>query len=187
MQVLENTKRDIEAKAGKMSDFLKMEYLESCLKKKLGIDVDKFCYTELSKLYASKNMYSEAGKYMSAAAEICATLKEKIQIYVNEAELWIKAGIYDRADYALRKAIEEVVVEREQKEIINTIKGFYKKQALEYERTNKNSGAAKIYEKLISLSDHAEQIELKRKLLVLYERLGKIREYMVLKKELGLE
>ena len=186
MQILEKNRQEIEAKVNKMSDFLQMEYLEACLKKKMGIDVNKFCFMRLSELYASKNMFSEAAKYISAATEIAVSLREKIQIYLKEMELLIKAGAYDKADFSLRKAMEEVVIEREQREIINTVKGYYKKQALEFEKTGKNANATRIYEKLLTMSGGEEALEIRKKLLVLYEKIGKIREYMVLKKQLGL-
>jgi tetratricopeptide (TPR) repeat protein len=187
MQILEKNRQEIEAKANKMSDFLQMEYFEGCLKKNLGIDVNKFCFTRLSELYASKNMFSEAAKYMSAAAGLTVTLKEKIQIYLKEIDLLIKSGAYDKAEFSLRKAMEEVAIEREQREIVNTVVGYYKKQAELFEKSGRSSHAMKIYEKLLTMVGETEKLELKKKLLYLYERLGKVKEYLVLKKQLGVD
>lgn len=180
MQIKEKTRQEIESKASGMSDFLKMEYLEACIKNTNSIEAKKFCHSKLAELYERKNMFLEAARNMSSMAEMAVTFNDKIQAYIIETVLWIKAAKYDEADGAFRKALASGNT-LEKEEMKQAIKEFYKKQALVYEKSNKNGSALKIYEKLMSMANDLEKEEIKNKLLFLYEKLGKIREYNMLK------
>ena len=81
MQILERTKKEIEAKTQTMSDFLKMEYLELCIKKFLDMEIHRYCYEELAKLYEKKHMYSEALKYITKFKSICIMQREKVTAF----------------------------------------------------------------------------------------------------------
>ncbi len=180
MKVIEKTIPQIENKLKIMSDFLKMEYLEECARQNIDLNIKKFCNQELSRLYAERNMFSEAAKNMSSVAEMALTYKEKIQFYLSEVELWVKSGDYDMAEEAFGKALA-CGNSREKEEIKKIIKELYLKQALMHEKANKNSNALKIYEKLLHMADDKEKLEIKKKILSLYGKLGKIREYTLLK------
>lgn len=183
MLVQEKTRGEIEQKLNVMSDFLKMEYLESCIKQFREFDVKRFCSMKLAELYEGRNMFSEAARHASAAADMATTFSEKIHAYMKETGLWIKAGHYERADESLRKGLSSANT-REKFEMKHAVKNLYKKQAEAYERAARNSNALKVYQKLLELSDDAEKRGIKMKLLVFYEKLGKIREYTLLKNQL---
>lgn len=183
MQTKERTRQEIEARLKSMSDFLKMEYLENCLKKDIDFDAKKFCHLNLVELYEGRSMYLEAARNIARVAEIAVTFKEKINAYMRETELWIKAAQYDRADEAFRKALASGNT-REKEEMKSSVKEFYKNQALAYEKANRNGNALTIYEKLLTIAKDEENIDVKKKLLALYKRLGKIREYTLLKSQL---
>ena len=183
MKVFEKTRQEVELKLGSMSDFLKMEYLESCLKNHMDFDVQRLCHQKLAELYEKRNMFSEAARNMSAVAELAATFKDKMQAYMKETELWIKAGFYEHAEDAFKKALASGN-SKEKEEMKKAIKELYKKQALAYEKANRNSNALKIYELLLRIVDEPEKTEVKRKILEFYKRLGKIKEYTFLKDQL---
>lgn len=183
MIVQEKTRGEVEQKLGMMSDFLKMEYLESCIKQHREFDTKKFCNMKLAELYAGRNMFLEAARNAAAAAELAATFKEKIEAYMKETELWIKAGQYERAEESFRKALASGS-SQEKHEMKRSIKELYKKQALVFEKAGRNANSLKIYQKLLEISDDAEKLEIKQKLLALYKKLGKIREYSVLQAQL---
>lgn len=184
MQVLEKKREEIEAKVNALSDFLKMEYLESCLKTFPDINVCKYCYKKLSELYEDKIMYLEAAKYMVKFEELCVGAKEKIAAIVKEAELLIKAGSYDSADYLYKKAMS-FANEPEKYEIKRVMVKFYKREAMNFERLNRSAGALRIYEKIASYVVDAERNEVKKRMLELYQKLGKVKEYIKLKAELN--
>jgi len=183
MQVLEKNKEEIEAKINTMSDFVKMEYLESCLKTLPDINVRKYCYKKLSELYEKKIMYLEAAKYMAKFGESCVGAKEKTDSAVKEAELLIKAGQYDAAVYLYKKAMS-FADELKKFEIKMKMMAFYKQEAEILEKSNRSTAALKIYEKIINYVTDAEKNEIKKKMLKLYQNLGRITEYIKLKAEL---
>ena len=183
MLVQERTRGEVEQKLGMMSDFLKMEYLETCIKQHRDFDIKKFCNLKLADLYASRNMFLEAARNAAAAAEKAATFKEKVQAYMKETSLWIRAGQYERAEESFRKALASGNTQ-EKFEMKMAIKELYLKQAQAYEKALRNANALKIYQKLLEISDETEKIEIKKKVLDLYKKLGKIREYSVLKANL---
>lgn len=183
MQVLEKTKGEIEARASKMSDFLRMEYLEDCSKKFSDIEILRYCYAELSKLYERNVMYPDAVKYIEKFQEVCISQREKIQAYVREIELLIKGGFYDRVNFAYNKLLE-IATPKEIYEIENKIIAMYKAEAEKFEKTNKNALALKVYERLVKAVNEPEKKEMKKKLLIFYKKLGKIRESLELEREL---
>jgi tetratricopeptide (TPR) repeat protein len=185
MRVTEKTLGEIQERLKTMSDFLKIEYLEECLKMHFGFEIKRFCNLKLSELYEARMMFAQAAKNMSAMAEMALTYKEKIESYMRETELWIKAGMYERADESFRKALASGNnIEKE--EVKYRIKEFYKKHAQNYEKLSKNANALKVYEKLLQMAiTDSEKLEIKKKLLYFYGKLGKIREYTLLKSQLG--
>ena len=151
MQVLERKKEEIEAKVNTMSDFVKMEYLESCLKINLDINVCKFCYKKLSELYEKKTMYSEAAKYIAKFGEVCVDTREKRGAIIKEAELLIKAGLYDPAIYLYKKAMSSADTTGKF-EIKRNMILFYKQEAAILEKSKRGTAALRINSQLYSSS-----------------------------------
>lgn len=166
-----------------MSDFLKMEYLESCIKQHRDFDIKKFCNLKLADLYANRGMFLEAARNAAAAAEIAATFKEKVNAYMKETELWVRAGQYERAEESFRKALASGNTQ-EKFEMKLAIRELYRKQGQAFEKSLRNANALKVYQKLLEISDEQEKLEIKKKILGLYKKLGKIREYSVLQAQL---
>lgn len=186
MQVLEKNKREIEEKAGKMSDFLKMEYLEECAKKFHDIEISRFCFSELSKLYENRNMFSESIKYISKFKELCILQKEKVNCFNKEIELYIKNRSYERAEAVYREGIQELK-DLDKIELKRKIIEYYRQEADRFEKTNRMSGALKVYEKLVHHLVDKEREDIKRKMALAYKKLGKIRESLELERELSKE
>lgn len=183
MQILEKNRGEIEARASKMSDFLKMEYLENCLKRFSDIEILRYCYAELSRLYEKNIMYHEAIKYIEKFQEVCISQREKIQAYIREIELLVKGGYYERVNFAYSKLLE-IASPKELIEIENKIINMYKSEAEKFEKANKNALALKVYERLARAVKDSEKPEIKNKILILYKKLGKVRESLELEREL---
>lgn len=183
MQVLERTKSEVQAKAEKMSDFLRMEYLENCTKKFMDRETLSYCYQELSRLYERNVMYPDAIKYLSRFEEICQTNTEKRTAYLKEIELLIKGGFYDKVEFTHKK-IKDISSPKEMKEIDQKIIDLYKQEAAKFDRANKCSPSLKIYEKLLILVRPEERTEIKRKLVFLYNKLGRVKESIEIEREL---
>jgi len=180
MLIKEKTKPEIESKIGSMGDFLKMEYLEECLKQNFSFDIKKFCSEELAKLYELRNMFSEAARKLEFIGEICLTFRERKEAYMKAAEFFVKAGLYDKAEYSLKKAIESGN-DLEKKELKKAIDELLRQQAEVYEKENRIGKALKAYEYFYKICDESEKEQVKEKLLVIYQKLVMISEYNILK------
>lgn len=177
-------KHEIEEAIKNEGDFVKIDHLTRLLKERISTDVKKFVYLKLGEIYERRYMFVYAAESYDRAGENSIAYAEKRKCFMKEAELFIKAGEFFRADEAMKKAMREANV-IEKNEIKTSIKNFYKKQGEELEKGRKSS-AIKIYEKLLEmeLSD-LEKKEVKERLIKLYESLGKVKEYFTVKR--GLE
>lgn len=181
VRVRENSKYEIEARLGEMGDYVKMGYLQGCLRNNLDFDTRKFVLIKLSGLYEARRMFLDAGKMMSSGAEINTTSQGKINDFIKSMELFIKAGSYDEAEISAKKA-SSFSNDIQKSEIRKSLVEFYKTQARLLEQKNKRQGALKIYEKLFEMSDNElERGRVREKLLELYEGLGRMRDFFRLK------
>ena len=173
---------EIEEFLKNKGDFVQVDHLTRFLDiKDIPTDVRRFCYLKLVSIYERRYMFSEVAKTYGRLAEVALTFNDKIDCYVKETEAYAKAGLFEKADEALKMAINFGNASQKA-EVLFEIKDFYKKQAEIYEKEKRRNQAVKIYEKLASMNlSENEKFEIKEKLLGLYENLGKIREYQMLK------
>tara|TARA_Y100000310_G_C20660824_1_gene804662 strand:+ start:1683 stop:2240 length:558 start_codon:yes stop_codon:yes gene_type:complete len=177
------SRREIEEKIKGMGDYVRIDYLSRCLDRGLDLDTRKFVLVRLAGLYEARKMFSEAAKLLKAAATINTTIKAQIQDFLKSGELFIKGGIFEDADASFSKALA-LANTREKSEIKYFSKEAYKTQAKNYLNVDKRSNAVKTYEKLLRMDlDVGEREEVKKMLLELYSKLGKIREFYALEKK----
>ncbi|MEX2017000.1 MAG: hypothetical protein WD876_00835 [Candidatus Pacearchaeota archaeon] len=172
---------EIEKELLDKGDFVQIDHLTAFLKQDIPTDIRKFVMIRIAELYEKKFMFREAAKLFNNVAMLVIPFKDKIQHHVKEAELYIKAGDLREADHAMQRALAQAN-QFEKNDIMFSIKKFYKVQAEAYEKGMRRNNATKMYEKLLELSPtSAEREEYKRKILPLYEKLGKFREFNALK------
>lgn len=178
------SKSEIEEAVKGKGDFIKIDYLLRFLKNADNLEIKKYLHLSLAGIYESKNMLNDAVKNMASAADISTTYKDKINFHLKEAELYIKLRQFEMADKAFKRAFSQGNT-TERNQIQMQYLEYYKMQAKIAENTGKNRAALEIYEKLYSLpqEDNKKQ-ELKIKLLELYEKLGRMREYTALKNKI---
>ncbi len=185
MDSVQITKKEIENKLNSVGDYVKIDFLSQCLKKHLDFDTKKFVQIKLSALYEQRGMPSEAAKLMNHTAEINTTYQGKINDYVKACELYIRAGKFDEADECFNKALF-CGNERQKVEMKINRKEFYKKEAAENLKRDKRKHAMVYYEKLLSLDLMPDEKKMAQMMLLeLYNKLGKVREYINLKKQIG--
>lgn len=178
------TKSEIEEELVDKGDFVQIDYLTKFLEEPLSMGIKKFVFVKLAELYEKTSMLEEAAKNHDSAAMISILFSDKIKHYMKGAELYIKAGDFEKADGAMKKAMSQAN-SAEKEEIYFTIKDLYKKEAEIYERKLKRAHAARFYEKLLEMRiSDSERKEIREKLMETYDKLGKTKEYMVLKKGL---
>ncbi|MBU0906752.1 MAG: tetratricopeptide repeat protein [Nanoarchaeota archaeon] len=187
MRVKEVTKREIEKKFVEMNDYLRIEYLKSCLQNQLDFDTKKFVLVKLAGLYEAKGMLLEAGKAMRTAAEINTFANTKVMDYIKAAELYIRGGDYDRADAVKQKAID-VGGETRKDEIEKTFREYYKIQARVCVEVNKRKQAAGVYEKMLTMDlDLSEKKEVQENLIAIYEAFGEFTKVRSLRRKIPHE
>ncbi len=182
MQILESNLEEVKKKAESMSDFLRMEYLELCVSKFSDFYVLKYCYMELIKLYESRLLYQDALKYLSKLQIITTSNLEKSELFGKEVEILIKGGYYDRVDSAYKNAAKLIgnfyPIKRKMIDL-------YKSEADKFEKGNKNYSLLKVYERLIPMLEGADRNEYQKKLIIVYDKLGKVRESLALEKNIS--
>lgn len=177
------TKSEIEKELAPRGDFVRIDYLTRYIKENPPFDLRRFAYQKLAEIYEKRGMFSDAARCFDSISQLSVSSTEKVQSYVKETELFIKAGEFERADESMKRAVGESEG-RQREEIKFALKDFYKRQALVYEKENRRNNATKIYEKLLTMDiNSGEREEIKKKLLGLYEQLGRVKEFLVLQKK----
>ena len=186
VMVQPKSREEIESHLRGKGDFVQIDYLDRSLRYSLGVDLKKFVMVRLAGLYEKVNMVTEAAKYYSNVAELSTTFSEKRELFMKEFECYVRANIFARSDIALKKAMNEGNV-RETKELKERVKGVYLRVAQEHDSKNRKGQALHFYERVLQegLSE-GERQQVKMRLLALYRDLGKIREYGILQRELGI-
>ena len=177
-------KSEIEEQLAGKGNFIQIDYLTRFLKEPLTMDMKKFVFLKLAELYEKTSMLKDAAKNYDNAAMVSIAFSEKINHYIKEAELYIRADDFEKSNEAMKKAMSQAN-SSEKEEIYLTVKNFYKQKAEAYERNLKRAHAAVVYEKLLEMKiSDPEKKEIREKLLGIYDRLGKTKEYLILKKGL---
>jgi tetratricopeptide (TPR) repeat protein len=180
------SKSEIEEKISRSGDFVKIGFLDKCLKEPLGFDMKKFVMIRLSGIYEGKKMFSEAGKLMRGAADINTTFEGKIIDFVRAGELYVRGGKFLEADACFNNAIS-CGNEKQKIQIKISKRMSYITQGLTYLKEDKRRNAMEIYERIMEFDlNHSEKRKVQEILLDLYDKLGKIREYGLLKKSLEI-
>ncbi|MEK6928868.1 MAG: hypothetical protein AABW65_02855 [Nanoarchaeota archaeon] len=179
------SRREIEDRLAKVGDYVKMDYLQDCLKKKLDFDTKKFVLVKLATIYESRKMYLESGRLIKISADINSTFEGKMRDFIKSAEMYIKGGNFEESDISMTKAIA-MANERQKVEIKIKLKELYKAQAKEFLRKDKRKHAMETYEKILTLNlDPLEKKEAQISLLSLYNKLGRIKDSFALQKQIS--
>jgi len=180
------TRIDVEKNLQGKGDYVKIDYLMRVLKRDLDFDTRKFALIKLIGIYESKKMFLEAGKLMRIAADINTTFKGKIQDYLKSIELFVWAGSFVEADISYTKCIG-IASESEKIFVKDKVKDYYRTQAKSFIGKGKRSHAVEAFEKLLNFElSLEEKRKVNEQLLELYGKLGKIREYEMLKRSMKL-
>ena len=184
-EVIAPSRREIEAKLAGVGDYVKMDYLQQCLKKQIDFETKRFVMVKLSAIYESRLMFLDAAKLIKNVADINTTFEGKYNDFAKSMELFIKAGDYDEAEGSFKKALA-CGNERQRAALKIRLKDVYKKRAGELLAKDKRKNAMDIYERIVALPyiDANERKESQKVLMQLYQRLGKIKEFYALQKDI---
>lgn len=178
IRVQENTLQEIEEKFNSIrTDLIKLEYLESVLKKgDISIEIKRFAYSNIAELYESRLMFDKAGHAMSMLAGYQTTYREKIDSDINAAEYFARGMKIMLAEDMFLRAMRESNVEQKKK-VEMARKNIFMAVAKELESKRKMNYAAKFYEHLLTLKlDELDKELVKGKLVEYYKRIGKFND-----------
>ena len=174
-------KPDVEKFLESKGDFVKIDYLTRYLKEMPPIEMRKFAYLKLAEIFLEKEMFIDAAHAFKNAAVNSVAFREKQENFVKESEAFISGGKFDESDKALRRAMDEANG-KEKDALYFEILNYYKKESSRLDKAGKSGHLTKLYEKMLRLKfPENEHLEIKDKLLKVYEKLGKIKEAKILK------
>lgn len=177
IQIRETTIEQIKDKIDEIQTLLnKIAYLESALKENFTFEIKKFIWQQLASLYAERKMYEKAARAMQNKAGVDITFRDKMNSYLEAAEMYAKAGKLEDANEMFIRASRSATSEQKF-QIRLAKKNIYLVSAHELEKAGKKATALKFYEQLIKLPlNQLEKQETKQKLIETYKALGKFRE-----------
>lgn len=158
-------------------DFVQIDYLTRFLKLSPPISMRKYSYLALARIYLNRSSFTEAAKMFNNASINCLTFKEKQECHLKEAKSYVRATEYDKSIQALKKAFSEAN-QKERKKLFEDLIDYYKKVGEDFESSGLPGKATKLYEKLITMKiSQEDKDEIREKLLILYKKLGRTKEY----------
>lgn len=186
MEMRSITRKEVEEKLAISGDFVKMDFLQRCLKMNIDFDTKRFVMIKLSSIYESRQMYLEAAKLIRNVADINTTFEGKYNDFTKALELFIKASDYDEAELTFKKAL--TCASAKQKDVLRAkMKDSYRTKANEMLKKDKRKNAMDAWERFLELPfiNEAERSEAQAALSTLYHKLGKIREYTAIKRAIA--
>lgn len=183
VNVRERTIEEIEKKLKEMNtDLNKISYIESALKVAgSNFEIKRFLWGEIGRLYEGRKMYERAAKAYFNKAGMEVLSKDKIDSYVNSAELYSKLGKVDEADDVFLRAAREATDVNQKTRVKLARKNIYTSLAKEFESKGKHAGAMKFYEKIYKMNlEESEKMIIREKLKKTYTSLGMFREAKML-------
>jgi tetratricopeptide (TPR) repeat protein len=170
------SRSEIEKELKGKGDFVQIDYLTRFIAQKPALHEKKYAFMKLIEIYQGKGMFNDIALIYNNLVILSTSSQEKIDYLIKETKAYIQGGRFDEADSVMRRAMDEVNITKKA-DIYEDIKSFYKKQAEVNEKEAKRNHAIKIYEKLLSMRiSENERNDVKKKLLGLYEQLGKFKE-----------
>ena len=140
---------------------------------------------KLAELHAARGMWASAARIMTNAATSSERFSTAQELYLSAASLSIKAGDYLLADDNIRGAVD-VAAPSEKARVQSAAADMYLSAAAELDKSGKMTKSAQIYERILKTSRDANVSKrIRERLVVLYEKLGKIQESMRMKASLG--
>lgn len=179
------TDADMRSRLSTLSFELKIEYLENLLKN-MSIDNNvKFTAAKLlADLYIQKGWITSAAKAMERQAEAVDTYNARKEVYMNIGMLYVQAMEFVQAGDAFKKAID-AAAPGERVALQRKIRQAWISEAERMEKGSRRPKALEIYDRLLRTStDYMEQDALMRKMMALYEKLGRIKDSISIREAL---
>jgi len=179
------TEDDVNEKLRSLSSTLQQEYLENLLKRfVLDQNIKILASKRLADLYARKGLWLNAARIMESAADSSPIFKERKDLYMKTGILYLKALNYLLATDSFKKALE-AASPLEKAKLQEEINDLYLVEAEELDKKGKMAKAVQIYERILRTNPDAQKKrKISERLMVLYEKLGKIKDSLEMRDSL---
>jgi len=179
------TEADMRSRLSTLSFELKIEYLENLLKQiMIPNDVKYSAAKLLADLYLQKGWITSAAKAMERAAETVETYNARKEVYMNIGMLYVQAMEFVSAGDAFKRALD-AAAPGERAALQKNIRSAWLNEAERMEKGSRRPKALEIYDRLLrSSNDYMEQDALMKKMMHLYEKLGRIKDAIGVREQL---
>jgi len=179
------TETDVLERLKTLVPLLQQEYLENLLKRyELNPDVRILSSRKLAELHAARGMWASAARIMSNTASSSERFSTAQELYMSAAELSIKAGDYLLADDNIRGAFESASPGDKARVQAKGAEMFLN-EAADLDRNGKMTKCVQLYERILKTTRDANVSKrVSERLVVLYQKLGKIQDHMRMKASL---
>ena len=173
---------DVRMRLKTLSPMLQQEYLENLLKRlNLDPNIRLMCSREVTELYVRRGLWAGAAKTMESAATFIHNPNHRRDIYKQAAVLYLRAVDLLMAEDCFRKSLENAS-ERERPFLRKEFENIHLTEALAMENGGKRAKAVEVYERMLRLNPEPPlQRKINERLVVLYEKLGRIRDHLNLR------
>lgn len=176
-------KSEIEEFLKNKGDYVKIDHLTRFMRESLPLETKKFVALILGETYEKNKMNLDAARMYYVSATHSANPLEKAKLFKKEGIAYIKAGQFDKGDDAINRAITDLEL-KDKVSVQNEVLALYKLLADESYKKNRLAETLKILEKISSMKiSEADKADVEKKLLSLYDRLGKVDKYLGLRKK----
>lgn len=182
------TEMEVLEKLKTLVPLLQQEYLENLLQRyEMDPNLRILASRKLAELHAARGMWASAARIMTNAAASAERFSTAQELYMSAASLSIKAGDYLLADDNIKGAVE-VAAPSEKARVQGAAADMYMSAAAELDQNGKMTKAVQIYERILKTTrDQNVSRRIRERLVVLYEKLGKIQESMRMKASLDVQ
>ena len=172
--------QEVEEFLKNKNDFTKIDYLTRFLHEKLPAETRKIVFMKLGEVYERSSMFMDSGRAYEKAIELSPE-KDRKNVSIKAAQALIRAGDFNRADELIRNVVSKSS-DFERRDIFNSLKTFYLFTAEMHEKSRKLAEAIKIYERVLTMNiTDEEKKKIKARLMDLYQKLGRVKEYIDIK------
>jgi len=171
------TKEEILKNLTGKNDEIKLEFLEKVTK---NVEADqetrKTAFILMTDIYIKKMWWGNAAKAFMNAADLAKTFDEKKDLFFKSGMYFVKSDDYFTAEDTFRKAMV-LAAKKDREPMKETVINVYLNLAREYESKRMQTKAISVYTKTLTLNLPIEKAnEIRDKMAVLYEKIGKPRE-----------
>jgi tetratricopeptide (TPR) repeat protein len=178
------TKEELLKSVALKSDEIKLENFEKIVKNpEFDAETRKNAFLAMTDIYIKKMWWGSVAKAYNNAADLAKTFGEKQELFFKAGTFYVRSDDYFTAEDTFRKSIV-LAPKKDRTSVLNRVYEVYISLAREYENRRMQTKAISVYNKVLTLNLPLDKAnEIRERMAVLYERIGKPREATWIKQQ----